>query len=62
MAHESDSSGIGRPAARAKQTVRQSVRSIPLGAAISDLPREASEILDQNDSERDRRRPEFANG
>ena len=62
MRDENDSDRLGRSAACAKQTVGEAVRHLPLGTALGDLAREASEILDQNNPQRDRHRPEFANG
>ena len=62
MRDENDGGGFGWSAARAKQTIGESVRHIPLGAARGDLLREASEILNQNDPECDRYRPEFTDG
>ena len=46
MRVEHDYGGFGRSAARAKQTIGESVRRIPLGATGGDLLSEASEILD----------------
>src|SRR5208337_346265 len=62
MRYENDRGGLGGSATRAKQTVGECVRHLPLGAARGNLLREASEILDQNDSECDRYRPELADG
>ena len=62
MRRKHDGDRFGRPAARAQQAVGETVRRMPLGAALGDLLREASEILDQNDPQRDRHRPEFADG
>ena len=59
---ENDSDRFGRYAACAKQTVGETVGPLPLGPAIGDLSREASEILDQNDPQRDRYGPEFPDG
>ena len=59
---ENDGGGLGRSAARPEQTVRESVRHMPLGAARGNLLREASEILNQNDPERDRNCPELTDG
>ena len=53
---------FGRSAALAQQAIGGEIRRLPLCAAIGDLSREASKILDQNDPERDRHRPEFADG
>ena len=62
MRDENDSDRLGRSAACAEQTVGEAVRHLPRGTALGDLAREASEILDQNNPQRDRHRPEFANG
>ena len=62
MRYENDGGGLGGSAASAKQTVGESVRHMPLGAARGDLLREASEILNQNDPECDRYRPELTDG
>ena len=62
MRDENDSDRLGRSAACAKQTVGEAVRHLPLGTALGDLAREASEIFDQNNPQRDRHRPQFANG
>ena len=62
MRYENDGGGLGWSATSAKQTVGKSVRHMPLGAARGDLLREASEILDQNDPECDRYRPELTDG
>ena len=62
MRHENDSGGFSRPSAGAQQAVRKAVRDLPLGAARGNLSRKPSEVLDQNDPERDRHRPKFTDG
>src|SRR5271165_2768132 len=62
MRYENDGGGFRGLATRAKQTVGESVRHMPLGAARGNLLREASEILNQNDPECDRYRPELTDG
>ena len=56
---EHDGDQFDRHTAYAKQTVGQTVGPLSLGPAIGDLSREASEILDQDDPQRDRYGPEF---
>src|SRR5580693_8209243 len=62
MRYENDGSGFRGSASRPKQTVGESVRHMSLGAARRNLLREASEILNQNDPECDRYRPELTDG
>ena len=59
LRREYEGGGLGRSAPRAKQTVGEPIRHLPLGAARGNLLREASEILNQNDAECDRYRPEL---
>src|ERR1700752_577096 len=62
MRYENDGGGFCRSATRARQTVGEAIRHMPLGAARGNLLREASEILNQNDPECDRYSPQLADG
>ena len=62
MGGKDDGDGLGGSSPGPEQTVGEAVRHGARRAALRNLLREASEILDQHDPQRDRHRPEFADG
>ncbi len=62
MGEKDDGDRFGGPFPGSEQPVGQAVRHITRRATLRDLLREASEILDQHDPQRDRHRPKLANG
>ena len=62
MGGKDDGDGLGGASPGPEQSVGEVVRLVARRAALGNLLSEASEILDQHDPQRDRHRPQFANG